>query len=127
MPQPVGPSNKMFDFASSTSPSSVGAGLHPLVVVVDRDREDLLRLVLTDDVVVQEVEDLARLGQVLETDLRGLGELLFDDVVAQLDALVADVDAGPGDQLLDLLLRLAAEAALDELATVAELGHIVPS
>ena len=45
------------------------AGLDPLVVVVDRDREDLLRVLLADDVVVEELEDLARLGQLVEADL----------------------------------------------------------
>jgi hypothetical protein len=38
-------------------------------------------------------------------------QLLIDDLIAEIDALVANVDAGPGDQLLDLALRLAAEAA----------------
>src|SRR5262249_38797988 len=36
---------------------------------------------------------------------------LGDDVVAELDALVADVDGGPSDELTDLPLRLAAERA----------------
>ena len=66
---------------------------------------------------VEEVVDLVRLGQLGEADLFGLGELLFDDLVAELDALVADVHAGTGDQLLDLLLRLAAEAALQQLGS----------
>jgi predicted MFS family arabinose efflux permease len=35
----------------------------------------------------------------------------LEDVVAQPDALVADVDAGPGDHLLDLRARLGAERA----------------
>jgi hypothetical protein len=55
--------------------------------------------------------DLTRFRQVLELDRRGRGQLLVDDLVAEVDALVADVDAGTGDQLLDLALRLAAEAA----------------
>jgi hypothetical protein len=62
--------------------------------------------------------DLARLGQVLEFDLRRRRELLVDDLVAEIDALVADVDAGTGDQLLDLALRLAAEAAEELLVRV---------
>ena len=123
MPQPVGPISRMFDFCSSTSGSRVRADLHALVVVVDGDREDLLRLLLTDDVVVQELVDLTRLGQLVEAELGGLGELLLDDLVAEIDALVADVDAGAGDQLLDLLLRLAAERALQQIAAVTELRH----
>jgi hypothetical protein len=62
--------------------------------------------------------DLARLGQVLELDRGGWRQLLVDDLVAEVDALVADVDAGAGDQLLDLTLRLAAEAAKQLLVRV---------
>ena len=102
---------------------AVRAGLHALVVVVDRDREDLLRLLLPDDVVVQVVVDLTRLGQLVEVDLGRLRELLLDDLVAEIDALVADVDARTGDQLLDLLLALPAEGALQQVAAVTELGH----
>src|SRR5512132_887252 len=40
-----------------------------------------------------------------------LGSLLGDDLDAQVDALVADVDAGAGDQLVDLALVLAAKRA----------------
>ena len=92
-------------------------------MVVDGDREDLLGVLLPDDVVVEEVEDLPRLGKVLEAQLRRFVALLGDDVVAQVDALVADVDPRTGDQLLDLLLRLPTEAALDEVPTLTELGH----
>ena len=49
---------------------AVGPGLHPLVVVVDRDRQDLLRLVLTDHVVVQVVVDLTRLRAARRTSPR---------------------------------------------------------
>jgi hypothetical protein len=91
------------------------ADLDPLVVVVDRDRQDLLRGLLSDHVLVEERVDLLRLGELLELELGGLGELLLDDLVAQVDALVADVHAGSGDELLDLLLRLAAERALQKI------------
>jgi hypothetical protein len=80
-------------------------------VVVDRYGKGALRAVLADDVLVQDVVDLPRLGEVLELESWGCGELLIDDLVAEVDALVADIDAGAGDQLLDLTLRLPAEAA----------------
>ena len=54
------------------------------------------------------------------------GELLVDDLVAEIDALVADVDAGAGDQLLDLALALAAEAAEQLLVSLARSGHWSP-
>jgi hypothetical protein len=80
-------------------------------VVVDGDGEGALGALLADDVLVQDVIDLAGLRQALELEGRRGRELLVDDLVAEIDALVADVDAGAGDQLLDLALRLAAEAA----------------
>jgi len=63
--------------------------------------------------------DLARLGQILEFDRAGRRrQLLVDDLVAEVDALVADIDAGAGDQLLYLALRLAAEAAEELLVRI---------
>ncbi len=98
--------------------------LDPLVVVVDRDGEDLLGVVLTDHVVVEELADLTRIGELVERQLAGVGEFLFDDLVAEIDALVTDVDTRTGDQLLDLLLGLAAERTLQQFAGVSELRHL---
>src|SRR5207253_3358795 len=98
--------------------------LDALVVVVDRDGEGALRLLLRDDVVVQDAVDVARARQVVEIELRRSRELLVDDLVTEVDALVADVDAGTGDQLLDLPLALAAEAAEQLLVAVARPGHV---
>ena len=108
----------MFDFCSSTSASPDGDGLDALVVVVDGDRESALGLVLADDVVVEGGVDVARLGQLLEVERRRSRELLVDDLVAEVDALVADVHARAGDELLDLPLRLAAEAAEELVVAV---------
>src|SRR5215203_1505503 len=99
LPQPGGPSSMMLDFWSSTSSSS------------DCDRESALGGLLSDHVLVEDGVDLPRLGQALELERGGRRELLVDDLVAEIDALVADVDAWPGDQLLDLSLGLPAEAA----------------
>ena len=97
----------------------------PLVVVVDGDGELLLGVFLAHHVVVEIRVDLDRLGQLGEGDFLGGGELFFDDLVTEIDALVADVDARPGDQFLDLLLRLPAEAALEQLTAVTESCHRV--
>ena len=92
-------------------------------MVVDGDRERLLGDVLTDDVLVEELVDLAGLGEFAKAGFRGLAELLLDDLVAEVDALVADVDAGTRDELLDLLLALATEGALEEIAALAYPRH----
>jgi hypothetical protein len=73
-------------------------------VVVDGNREGSLRRLLADDVLLQDLVDLTRFRKVLELDRRRRRELLVDDLVAEVDALVTDVDAGAGDQLLDLAL-----------------------
>jgi hypothetical protein len=92
-------------------------------VVVDGDGESALRLLLTDDVVVQDGVDVLRTGQVLEVELRRSRELLVDDIVSEIDALVADVDARTCDQLLDLPLTLPAETAEKLLVAVARPRH----
>ena len=99
--------------------------LDALVVVVDGDRERPLRDLLADHVLVQQRVDLGRARQVVEVEMRGSGELLVDDLVAEIDALVADVDAGAGDQLLDLPLALAAEAAEKLLVAFGCARHVL--
>ena len=66
------------------------------------------------------------LGRLLEVERRRGGELLVDDLVAEIDALVADVHAGAGDELLDLPLRLAAEAAEQLVVAVGRSCHRAP-
>jgi len=88
-------------------------------VIVDCDRENLLGALLPDHVLVEHVLDLAWLGQRSTAAPRILAiDFLGDDVVAQPDALVADINRGPRNELLDLLLRLSAEGALQVPVTV---------
>src|SRR6185437_10235342 len=51
--------------------------------------------------------------------------LLMDDVLAQLDALVADEDGRPGNELAHLVLALAAEGAVERVLRIAaaDLAH----
>src|SRR3989440_5278919 len=95
-----------------------GAGLQALVVIVDRDREHLLGALLADDVLVEDLLDLVGLGKLVARAFGAILELLTDDVVAQLDAFVAHEHRGAGDQLADLVLTLAAEGAVQELAVI---------
>ena len=99
------------------------AGLDPLVVVVDRDRQRPLGGVLPDDVSLEELPDLSGLGQFVELDVVGVGEFLFDDLVAQIDALIADVHTGASNEFLDLLLALPAERALQQVTAVSDARH----
>ena len=83
--------------------------VQPLVVVVDGDREDALRLGLADDVVIEDLTDFLRCRDpVPRLDQRGL-VLLADDIHAELDAFIADENCRTGNQLADLVLALAAE------------------
>ena len=92
-----------------------GGGLvgDPLVVVVDRDGDDLLRPVLADHVLVEVGLDLVGLRHVVGG---GLGDRLHrvfeDDVVAELDTFVTNVDPRARDQLLHFLLGLSAEVTV---------------
>ena len=85
----------------------------PLVVVVDGDRELLLRLLLADDVLVQELLDLDRHRQ---RGARAAIELVVvgDDVVADLDAFVADEYRRARNELADVVLILVAERAAQD-------------
>jgi hypothetical protein len=96
-------------------------------VVVDGDREGTLGRLLADHVLVQDLVDLTRLGQVLELEYRRRRQLFVDDLVTEIDAFVADIDAGSGDQLLDLALGLAAEAAEKLLVRVCRACQLDPS
>jgi hypothetical protein len=101
-------------FWTSTSPGlGLGVGLQPLVVVVHRDGDLALGLILADDVLVEVPLDLdggGEAGCCPRTPAWTAG-VLADDVEAEPDALRADVDVRPRDDLVDLALRLVAEGA----------------
>lgn len=92
----------------------VHAAVDALVVVVHSHRENLLRAMLSNDVLVEDRFDVRgfwnrrrpRVGFVL---LNFLG----NDVVAEPNALVADVDRRTGNELLHFFLGFAAERAAE--------------
>ena len=99
--------------------AALGAVGEALVMVVDGHREHALGVALPDHIIVEMLADLERRRNAVPgLHQRGFG-LLADDVVAQLDALVADEHGGPGDELPHLVLRLPAEGAVEGALGVA--------
>jgi hypothetical protein len=78
-------------------------------VLVDGDGETLLCFVLSDHIFVKEAFDFAGLGQ---RRPRGNGFSLLivgNYLIADVDALIADVNGGTGNEFFNFILRLAAE------------------
>src|SRR5258708_6875443 len=92
---------------------------------MDRDRKHLLGVVLADDVVVEDLADLLRGRNIVARFRQRRLVLLADDVQAKLDALVANEDGRPGNELARLLLALAAERAVERVLRIAaaDLAH----
>jgi hypothetical protein len=100
-----------------------------LVVIVHRNREHLLRVLLANHVGIQEALDRGRRRNALfRARAVVLKPFLCDDVIAQANALIADVHRRPGYQLLDLALALPAERARKiHIATVSTTHFDHPS
>src|SRR5215470_19376655 len=81
-------------------------------------------MVLADYIVVENLTEFLRCRDTVARLLqRGL-VLLVDDVLAQLDALVADEDRRSGNELAHLVLAFAAErAAKRVLRAAADFAH----
>jgi hypothetical protein len=106
-----------------------GGGLlhaEPLVVVVHRDREHALGVVLADHIVVENGADLHRRGHAVARLDQARLVLLADDVHAELDAFIADEYGRAGDELADLVLALAAKGAIKGVFRIgsAHLAHL---
>jgi hypothetical protein len=92
-------------------------------MLVDRDRKTLLRFILPDDILIQERFDVLRLRQICRR--RSAFRLLFviDYLVADINSLIAKVNARAGDQFLDVILRLAAKGTAKKFFRSAEICH----
>ena len=78
---------------------------------------------MTDHVLVEEVVDLSGLGKVGYRGLGGLAEFFLDDLVAQVDTFIADINAGARNELFDLFLALAAKGALEQISALTDACH----
>ena len=117
-------------------------------MVIDADGQRHLRAVLPDDILVELFLDLAgtdergralaggRNGRFVLIELAsllaaavigavpGTGRIIVEIVQAQLDAFIADIDAGTGDQAANLFLTLPAEGTAHMLFFV--FSHEIP-
>ena len=114
-----------------------------LVVVVDRNSQHPLCLILPDDVLIQAFLDLRRGHDVdvqVVSGLQAAGtartctrctaagrtlRLVGKQVVAQADALTADVDAGADDHAFHFVLVLSTEAADQILLVFVSAGIVI--
>ena len=94
---------------------------HAFVVIVNRHAKDLFRVSLTDHMLVKRSQkicwtwhDQSRLC----IDI--LLGFFIQDRLADLDAVVADINAGAGDQLLHFRMALATEGTDGEIRST---GH----
>ena len=88
-------------------------------MIVNRDRKRLLRDLLADHILI---ERAANLGRLRNPNIRGLPprvfvQLLIEDALADVDATVANIDAGTGDQLAHLRVAFATEGAHCEVGS----------
>src|SRR5262245_48241169 len=93
---------------------------------MDRDREHLLGVILTDDIVFMNFAYLLEgRDAVARLHHRGL-ILLADDVPALFYALAANEHGRAGDELAHLVLALAAEQAVERILEIAtaDLVHL---
>ena len=84
-------------------------------MIMDGHRQNFLRSFLADHVLIEDPFDLCRLGDIgRSAEVLVAVDLFGDDIVAQIDAFIADVYAWARNKLFDLLLALSAERALQE-------------
>jgi hypothetical protein len=85
-------------------------------------------LFLPDDVLIEEDLDFLRLGKLVGNRRLGSGgAIVFEDRIADRNALVTDVSAGivtrRGDQLGDCVLRLVAKRTAQDLVGTRSVFH----
>src|SRR6185295_15255176 len=88
---------------------TAAAQLDALVMLINRDRQALLGFILSDHVLIQKVFDLSRLGQRRTSRYRFSLLIVGNDLIADVNALITDIDGGAGNEFLDFVLGLAAE------------------
>ena len=90
--------------------------LQTLVVVVHRHRQSTLGRLLADDVVVKIGFDFDGGGQIALAFAHCAGrQFVSNDVIAQINAFIANENRGAGNQFFDFVLALTAKRAVQRL------------
>ncbi|CFX44126.1 protein of unknown function [Candidatus Filomicrobium marinum] len=90
----------------------LGRVIETLVVVVDRNREHTLSVILANDVRVQNLTDFLWCWNAVTRLYEGVLVFLADDIHAEFNAFIADEHGWPGNQFSNLVLALSAEGAI---------------
>ncbi len=92
-------------------------------MIVNGDRENLLRPCLTDDMLVERPHDVCGFGDLNRGLLltRLVVKLLVEDAFANSNATVANIDAGAGNKFPHLRVAFATEGAHRQIASP---GHL---
>ena len=99
--------------------------MEALVVVVHRDRQHFLGLLLANHVLVENFLDFLRLGQLVVPGLAGVLKLFANNIVTELNAFVTDKDGWTRNQLADFMLALAAKRTIEEFAVLVLTAGII--
>src|ERR1700748_3530351 len=78
-------------------------------MVMNRDGKNLLRVILTDDIIVQDFANLDRRGHTIVRIPDRVFFLVPDDVATKSHTLIANKDCRAGNELAHLMLALPAE------------------
>ncbi len=100
--------------------------IEPLVMIVHGDGEHALRVVLADDIGIENRADFLRGGHAVARLHQGVFVLFPDDVHAQLDAFITDEHRRAGNQLTHLMLALAAKRAIESVFLLSHFGCLTP-
>src|SRR4029078_3057528 len=94
-----------------------------LVVIMDRHGENFFGPFLSDDILIEAMLDLGGFLEFGRNFFLCLFPVFGDDVVAQIDTFVANVDRGSGDEFADFGAALPAERTAKVSIHLFLLGH----
>ena len=86
--------------------------MKPLVMVMDRDGKNPLRMKLADHIIIQNLADFHWRRNTIARFYQGAFVFFTNDIHAQLNTLIANEHCWSRDQLSDLMLAFAAEGAV---------------